>query len=187
MNKLELIPQSIDGLAIIRHSSIADGRGSFRRLFCRGSLCSLLEEKTVTQINHSYTKVEGTLRGLHFQFPPHSEAKVVTCIRGAVWDVALDLRRGSPTFLQYQGVMLSEAGDRSYFIPEGFAHGFQTLAPDSELLYLHTADFEPDSEGTVNATDSMLGIDWPRPIADRSVRDAEAPMLDLNFEGVSLQ
>lgn len=185
MNELELIPQSIDGLAIIRHSSISDERGSFRRLFCRATLSRLLVERTLQQINHSYTKAEGTVRGLHFQMPPNSEVKIVTCVRGAVWDVAVDLRRGSPTFLQYQAITLSEAGDCSYFIPEGFAHGFQTLAPDSELLYLHTANFDPDSEGTVNAADPMLGIGWPRPISKRSARDSQAPMLDSNFEGVS--
>lgn len=187
MSSLEVISHRIEGLATIKHLSVSDDRGRFKRIFCRKTLSALLGGREVTQINHSHTRVEGTVRGMHFQFPPQSEIKVVTCMRGAVWDVAVDLRRGSPTFLQYQGVTLSEGDGCSFLVPEGFAHGFQTLAPDSELLYLHTADFDPDSEGSVNATDPMLGIDWPRPISNRSKRDSQVPMLDSNFHGVSLQ
>ena len=186
MSRLEVISHRIGGLATIKHFPVSDDRGRFRRIFCRKTLGTLLEGREVTQINHSRTKVEGTVRGMHFQFSPLSEVKVVTCMRGAVWDVAVDLRKGSPTFLQYQGVTLSEDDDCSFFVPEGFAHGFQTLAPDSELLYLHTADFDADSEGSVNATDPMLGIDWPRPISNRSERDSQVPMLDFRFQGVSL-
>ena len=185
MSSLEVISHRIEGLASIKHRPVSDDRGRFSRIFCRNTLSELLEGREVMQINHSHTSIEGTVRGMHFQFPPQSEVKIVTCMRGAVWDVAVDLRRGSPTFLQYQAVTLSEDDDCSFLVPEGFAHGFQTLAPDSELLYLHTAEFDPESEGSVNAIDPMLAIDWPRRVSNRSERDSQVPMLDPSFKGIS--
>jgi dTDP-4-dehydrorhamnose 3,5-epimerase len=128
----------------------------------------------------------GTVRGLHFQRPPHAEAKLVTCLHGQVFDVAVDLRAGSPTFLQWHAEELTESNGRSLLIPEGFAHGFQTLSEHCELLYVHSATFVPSSEGGINAHDNAIGVDWPLPIAELSERDASHPLLDAEFGGLKL-
>ena len=111
------------------------------------------------QINHTLTGRRGTVRGMHYQRPPHAETKFISCLRGEVFDVAVDLRHDSPTFLRWHAEVLSAENHRTLVVPEGFAHGFQTLAEDCELLYLHTAAFAADSEGALNAND-------PRPILD---------------------
>ena len=176
----------IGGLKVIERHSIADSRGLFERMFCHESLGQLLQGKTVRQINRSFTKRKGTVRGLHFQYPPNAETKIVTCLRGKVCDVAVDLRKGSPTFLDYNVVLLTEDNQRSYLIPEGFAHGFQTLTSDCEMLYLHTTDFAEKFEGALNAKDPRLAIDWPEPMTDCSERDLNHPMLKDDFKGVDM-
>ena len=129
---------------------------------------------------------EGTVRGMHFQYPPHSETKIVTCLRGAVCDVAVDLREGSPTFLLHHVVCLSETNHFSLLIPEGFAHGFQTLAPNCEMLYFHTADYRADAEGALNVLDPKLAINWPRDVTAISERDKQHPFLAGDFRGVAI-
>ena len=121
---------------------------------------------------------------MHFQNPPFAEIKIVSCIKGEVWDVAVDLRKGSPTFLHYYDVYLSENNHRCFFIPEGFAHGFQTLAPNCEMLYFHTEEYNIDAEGIINSIDPRISIKWPKIITDRSERDNNSPMLDKNFLGI---
>ena len=138
------------------------------------------------QINHSYTSKRGTLRGLHFQYPPHSEMKMVSCIRGEVLDVVVDIRKGKPSFLKYHEEVLSANNRKILVIPEGFAHGFQALTDDCEMLYLHTAPYCQSSEGGINANDPLLSIPWPLPINQRSARDASHPMIEKDFMGVSL-
>ena len=110
----------------------------------------------------------------------------MTCLKGKVWDVAIDLRRGSPTFLEHHAVLLTEDNHCSFLIPEGFAHGFQTLTSDCEMLYFHTADYNVESEGALNAMDPLLLIPWPEPITERSERDVNHPMLANNFQGIEL-
>jgi dTDP-4-dehydrorhamnose 3,5-epimerase len=112
--------------------------------------------------------------------------KLVTCLRGAVWDVAVDLRAGSSTFLQWHAVELSEANHRGLLIPEGFAHGFQTLSDDCEIIYLHTSPHAPEAEAGLNVRDPMLAIDWPLVVTEVSIRDLRHPMLDNQFKGVAL-
>jgi dTDP-4-dehydrorhamnose 3,5-epimerase len=171
------------GLKIILRSPIEDARGSFARLFCARELGL---QKPLAQINHSLTRKKGAVRGLHFQHPPHAETKIVMCLRGRVFDVAVDLRPESPTFLRWHGVELSPGNRKAYWIPEGFAHGFQTLEEDCELLYLHTEYYAPAVEGALNAADPRLAIDWPAAISDISDRDRSHAFIGPGFAGVSL-
>jgi dTDP-4-dehydrorhamnose 3,5-epimerase len=140
--------------------------------------------RAVLQVNHTRTLQPGVVRGLHFQHPPHCEAKFVSCLRGEVFDVAVDIRKGSATFLHWHAETLSDSNFKTLFIPEGFAHGFQTLSADCELMYLHSAHYHPEAEGALNARDPRLNIRWPVNIADMSPRDASHPMLTDSFEGV---
>ena len=180
------IPHStpIDGLNVIERERVGDSRGFLERMFCQDSLGPFLQGKTVRQINRTLTRQKGTVRGLHFQNPPHAETKIVTCLKGQVWDVAVDLRRGSPTFLEHHAVLLTEDNHYSFLIPEGFAHGFQTLTSDCEMLYFHTADYNVEFEGALNAIDPSLSISWPAPITERSDRDVNHPMVADNFQGI---
>lgn len=164
-----------------------DQRGFLTRLFCHKSLNSLLKKKFIRQINRSFTKKKGVVRGLHFQYSPSAEIKVVSCIRGKVWDVVVDLRKGSPTFLHYYAVTLSENNSRSLFVPEGFAHGFQTLTSNCEMLYFHTENYNANAEGALNCLDPLLSIKWPKIISGRSTRDSNHPMLDKNFFGIKVE
>jgi len=186
MSRFVLHPTPIHGLQVIERQPIGDARGYLERLFCRETLNSLLQGKTIRQINRTLTQKRGMVRGLHFQYPPNAETKIVTCLKGQVWDVAVDLRRGSSTFLQHNAVLLSEDNHQSYLIPEGFAHGFQTLSPDCEMLYFHTADYNTEVEGALNALDPRLAINWPQPISDRSERDKSHAMLTDDFHGMDL-
>lgn len=180
------IPHStpIDGLNVIERERVGDSRGFLQRMFCQDSLGPFLQGKTVRQINRTLTRQKGTVRGLHFQNPPHAETKIVTCLKGQVWDVAVDLRRGSPTFLEHHAVLLTEDNHYSFLIPEGFAHGFQTLTSDCEMLYFHTADYNVEFEGALNAIDPSLSIPWPAPITERSDRDVNHPMVADDFQGI---
>lgn len=186
MSRFEIHDTSITGLRLIERKPLGDERGFLQRLFCQESLDTLLGGKTIRQINHTLTRQSGTVRGMHFQRPPHAEIKIVCCLKGKVWDVAVDLRKGAPTFLQHHSVILSEDVPQSYLIPEGFAHGFQALTPDCELLYFHTADYSAAAEGGLNALDPRLGISWPMPISERSKRDEQYLMLTDGFFGIDV-
>ncbi len=168
---------------VVDASPIADTRGSFARWFCARELEPLLELREITQINHSKTVKVGSIRGMHMQKSPHAEMKFIRCIKGKVLDVALDVRSGSPTFLQWHAQELSAENNKMMVIPEGCAHGFQVLEPDSELLYLHTAYYEPSSEFGINYADPKANIKWPLPVGDISDRDASYPLLSVDFRG----
>jgi dTDP-4-dehydrorhamnose 3,5-epimerase len=186
MSELSMLQLPLAGLFSLQHKVHEDERGRFARLFCQGSLAAFAQPVHIRQINHSRTALRGSVRGLHFQYPPHAETKLITCLRGAVWDVAVDLRRDSATFLQWHAERL-EAGDgRSLLIPPGFAHGFQTLTDDAELLYLHSADYSPEHEGGLSANDARLAISWPLPVSNLSARDAAHPPLTTDFQGVTV-
>lgn len=184
--RLSIEPARLGGVALVSGERFADHRGAFARLFCAEELALLLGTRRIVQANHSRTSRVGAVRGMHFQHPPHAETKLVRCLRGRVWDVALDLRAGSPTFLQWQAFELSAGNGRMLVIPEGCAHGFQVLEADSELLYLHTAAYEPTAEGGVRHDDPRVGIDWPLPVADVSARDAGHLALPSDFLGIAL-
>jgi dTDP-4-dehydrorhamnose 3,5-epimerase len=153
-------------------------------LFCAEELGEILAGRRVVQINHSLTRQLGAVRGLHFQHPPHAEMKLIRCVRGRVWDVAVDLRAGSPTFLKWHAEELSPANARMMVLPEGCAHGFQVLEPDAELLYLHSAAYNQRAEGGVCHDDGRVAIDWPLPVVDLSARDRNHPPLAREFRGL---
>lgn len=175
----------IDGLLCVDCDSHRDERGAFTRLFCASELAPLLGERRIVQINQSLTRQAGAVRGLHFQHFPHAEMKLVRCIRGQVWDVVVDLRRDSATFLRWHAEVLSAENWRLLVIPEGCAHGFQVLEEDSEMLYLHTEFYRPEAEGGVCHDDPALAIDWPLPAQDLSARDRQHPPITLDFNGLA--
>ena len=162
---------SLSGLKIIHRAKLGDDRGSFSRMFCDEELRQIGWENNVVQSNHTATRKAGTIRGLHFQKAPFAEIKIVNCLRGAVFDVAVDLRPQSPTFLKWQGCELSGDNWLGFYIPEGFAHGFQTLSDDVEMLYFHSQHYKPDHEGGIHPLDDMLDIKWPLELTVLSERD----------------
>ncbi len=175
---------SIVGLHLLQRKPISDDRGYLERLFCLDELQSFLSGRELKQINHTYTQSLGVARGMHFQYPPFTEMKFVSCLRGEVFDVAVDLRSDSPTFLCWHGEVLSAENSKTLVVPEGFAHGYQTLSSDCEMLYMHTAAYKPDAEGGLNVRDPRLAIEWPLPIAELSQRDAGFPYIEETFAGV---
>jgi len=174
------------GLSVLQRAPIGDHRGFLERLFDADELKALTAGKAIAQVNRTLTVKRGSVRGMHFQHPPHTEVKFVTCLRGEVYDVAVDVRRGSPTFLRWHGETLAANDQKTLVIPEGFAHGFQTLAENCELLYFHTASYRADAEGALNARDPKLGIRWPEVITELSSRDESHPMLTGDFAGIVL-
>ena len=171
---------------VLERNPIADDRGWFERLYCSEELKAVGVRKAIVQINRTLTKKKGSIRGMHFQYPPHAEMKIVTCLKGSIFDVAVDLRSGSETFLKWHSEVLTQDDHRSLVIPEGFAHGFQTMTDDCELLYLHTAGYNPNSEGALHALDDKISIAWPLPVGEISHRDMNHPMVDSNFNGIVL-
>ena len=135
-------------------------------------------------MNHSFTTHKGTIRGMHYQAAPYREIKMIRCIAGAVFDVIIDIRRDSPTFLRWFGVELSARNKKMLYIPEGFAHGFQSLADNTELLYHHSEFYTPGSEGGIRYDDEKAAIKWPLPLSVISERDANHPYIDKNFKGI---
>ncbi|MBS1738527.1 MAG: dTDP-4-dehydrorhamnose 3,5-epimerase [Bacteroidetes bacterium] len=174
----------LEGLYTIELSPIMDERGWFSRTYCKKEFENIGFREEWVQFNHSYTKQCGTFRGMHYQMPPHSEAKLIRCISGAVYDVAIDIRKGSPTFLQWFGTNLSAENKKMILIPKGFAHGFQALANDSELLYHHTDFYTPSSEGAIRYDDPMVNIKWPLEIRNVSEKDSNHPYLTNDFKGI---
>jgi dTDP-4-dehydrorhamnose 3,5-epimerase len=172
------------GLKIIQRKPIGDARGYLERLFCKEEFKSLISGKGIVQINRTLTAGRGTVRGLHFQHPPHSETKLVSCLRGEVFDVAVDLRQGSTKFLSWHAEILSAANHKTLLVPEGFAHGFQTMTEDCELLYFHTAAYEASAEGGLNANDPVLSIGWPITVTELSPRDASHPWITKEMAGL---
>jgi dTDP-4-dehydrorhamnose 3,5-epimerase len=177
-------PTPIEGLRIFEASPLEDARGQFERLFCAEEFAALGLGTRFVQANRSVTMRSGTVRGIHFQRPPRADAKLVRCLRGRVFDVAVDLRAGSPTFGRWHGVELTPDGNAAVFLPEGFGHGFQALCDGAELLYFHTAAYAPELEGGLRHDDPGLRIEWPLPVALVSERDGRLPVLDARWEGL---
>lgn len=174
----------LPGLEVVVRKPLGDSRGYLERMFCLHELQDVFGERRVVQINRTLTQTKGTVRGLHFQRAPHAEMKFVSCLQGAVFDVAVDLREDSPTFLSWHAELLSADNHKTFAIPEGFAHGFQTLTDNCEMLYLHTAAYAPDAEAGLNPRDAKLAIEWPLPIAEMSLRDAGHGPIGDDFQGV---
>ena len=175
---------ALAGVMTIDRHRREDRRGYFSRLFCGDELAGAGVFMTIAQINHTLTRRAGSARGLHFQRPPHGETKIVNCLRGEVFDVAVDLRRDSPTFLLWHGETLSAVNGRSLCIPPGVAHGFQALTDDCELVYLHSTPYTAHAEAGIALDDPAIGITWPLPFAERSDRDLAHPRLDRGYTGL---
>lgn len=172
------------GLKVVERRRIGDARGFLSRLYCRNELAAIGFDEPIAQINHTLTQQCGTVRGLHFQHPPHAEDKLIGVLKGEIFDVAVDLRATSPTRGRWHAERLSAENARSLFIPKGFAHGFQTLTDDCELLYLHTANYVAGAEGAFHALDPTLAIDWPLPVVAMSARDRNHPPIGNDFSGI---
>lgn len=186
-NRFNIKSTQLEGLFTVTRKPLGDSRGYLERFFCCEDLESLFEGRKIVQINHTLTSERGTLRGLHFQTPPFAESKLVSCVKGEVYDVAVDLRRDSPTFLKWHSEILSGTNFHSLFIPEGFAHGFQTLTNDCEMIYLHTEKYEADAERGLNVFDPLIAIDWPLALTEQSQRDQQQTLIrQNNFKGLVL-
>ncbi len=177
-------PTQLKGVFIIDLQPVGDSRGWFSRTYCKNEFAAIGHHKEWVQLNHSFTATKGSVRGMHYQLPPFSEIKMVRCIAGAVLDVVIDLRKNSPTFLQWMGVELSAGNKKMIYIPEGFAHGFQCLMDNCELLYHHSAFYTPGAEGGIRYNDPLVGINWPLEPTEISDRDKTHPFLDKNFKGI---
>lgn len=184
MSRFEVLDTPLAGLRVVRRARREDARGFLSRLFCAEELAAAGWARPVAQINHTLTRATGSVRGLHFQHPPQAETKLVSCLRGDVWDVAVDLRASSPTFLHWHAERLSADNGCALLIPRGFAHGFQALVPNCELMYLHDAFYAPASEGGIHPLDPRLAIAWPLPAGEMSERDRTRPMLNETFGGI---
>jgi len=184
--RFDLVDTPIADLRIVQRKPISDDRGFLSRLYCQDDFKLMGLNKPISQINQTLTKKKGAVRGIHYQLPPFAEAKLVTCIKGEIFDVAVDLRRDSPTYLNWHAEVLSEKNQKSFLIPEGFAHGFQTLTDDCQLIYLHTAPYSKEYERGLNYIDKKLDISWPLKISQISDRDRTHPIIKDDFKGIVL-
>ena len=171
------LEQDFKDVYLIDLEKIEDERGFFSRVFCKKEFDNLALEFNWVQINMSFTKNKGTVRGIHWQNFPHTDVKLVRCIKGAIMDVVVDLRKDSPSFGKWLSVELSDKNDSALYIPKGFGHGFQTLENDCKLIYFHSHEFVKSSESGLAMDDPSVGISWPLPIIDVSERDLQHPSL----------
>lgn len=178
MNRFSINDLPLTDLKVIERQNLGDNRGFLSRIFCRKELAAAGWHHPIAQINHTYTRKQGTVRGMHFQHHPHAEMKLVSCIRGEVWDVAVDVRPDSPSYLHWHAERLSADNGRALLIPENFAHGFQSLTDDVELIYCHSAVHAPGSEAGLNPLDAHLAIAWPLAITELSARDKSHPLIE---------
>ena len=176
-------PTPLKGAYTIDLEKRGDDRGFFGRFFCENEFADAGLETRFVQVNNSLTAKKGTLRGLHYQLPPAAEVKVVRCIRGALWDVIVDIRAGSPTFGKWFGAELTAENRTMMYVPRGFAHAFVTLEDDTEALYLVSAFYSPENERGVRWNDPAVAIDWPITPSEISEKDSNWPDLDPEFHG----
>tara|TARA_A100001388_G_C28774120_1_gene505983 strand:+ start:4869 stop:5429 length:561 start_codon:yes stop_codon:yes gene_type:complete len=164
-------------ISIKAHS---DSRGLFTNIFRKEEeiFQFIWGKRSISQVNISRTNKKGTIRGMHFQISPNSECKIIKCIKGSVFDVAVDLRKSSSSFGDWIGVELSSKKNNALVIPEGFAHGFQVLEENSELLYMHSGDWVPNSEKGIKWDDPKVNIKWPLKVAFTSEKDQNLPTID---------
>lgn len=184
---MQFLPLNLAGAYQIDPDIFSDSRGSFCRFYDEEKFKAIGHSKKWAQVNHSYTAKSATVRGMHFQLPPYAEIKMVKCIAGKIFDVIVDVRKDSNTFLQWQGLELSAENKRSLFIPEGFAHGFQTLTDDCELIYFHSEPYQPIYESAIRYNDPIINIRWPLPAGFVSERDGQHPLITNDFTGIKLK
>ena len=183
---MEFIASHIDGLYTVLLKKLEDDRGLFARTYCKNEFKKIGFDKEFVQFNHSFNKLKGTIRGMHFQQMPFAETKLIRCVQGAIYDVAVDIRKNSPTYLQWFGAELTAENMVSVLIPEGFAHGFQTLKNDSALIYHHTAFYTPQADAGIRFDDAAININWKLPAVNISAKDKNYPLIDKNFKGIIL-
>lgn len=184
MSELRYLSTPLPGVMQVQRTRHVDGRGTFARLFCTQNLVAAGWTGPMAQINHSVTSRCGTVRGLHYQLPPFAEMKLVSCVRGRIWDVAVDLRRDSPAFLQWHAQELSSESGMALLIPQGCAHGFQALSDDAEVIYCHSSPFAPTAQAGLHPCEPRLAIAWPLAVQELSRQDSNWPALDAAFMGV---
>lgn len=186
MTKLTINKTPIESLYIIDTDAFIDHRGAFARWFCEGELKEIIGNRHIKNVNFSRTTKKGSIRGMHFQKPPKAEMKMVRCIKGKILDVVVDIRKDSPTFLQHYAVELSAENMKLFVIPEGFAHGFQSLENDCEIMYLVTEFYSPENESGLRYSDPKLDINWPLNVTDISTKDENHSLVQNSFEGVDV-
>jgi dTDP-4-dehydrorhamnose 3,5-epimerase len=184
MSRLTIIDTPISGVKVIERQLLGDQRGHFARIFCADDLGQAGWPGPIAQVNESFTVRAGSLRGMHYQGSPFADWKLVTCVRGAVIDIALDIRAGSSTVMRWHGERLSADNGHALLIPPGCAHGFQALTADVSLVYCHSRCYTPEADSGISPLDPLVAIEWPLPIADMSDRDRTRPMLPNDFAGV---
>jgi dTDP-4-dehydrorhamnose 3,5-epimerase len=170
---VEAVPLALDGVMLVRARRFGDARGFFTEAYNRADFLAVGIDSVFVQDNQSFSAPRGTIRGLHFQTPPHAQAKLVRVLRGAILDVVVDIRRNSPTFGRHLAVELDHAEGQQLFVPEGFAHGFCTLTPDTEVFYKVTDIYAPQCDRGIAWNDPALGIEWPVDAADASLSDKD--------------
>lgn len=185
VSHLHCTPTALAGVWVVHRQAHVDARGSFARLFSAAELSGVGWSGALAQVNHSRNTGRGTVRGLHYQSAPWAEKKLVSCVRGRIWDVAVYLRRSSPTFLQWHGQELSADTGVALLVPEGCAHGYQALSDDAEIVYCHSAPYVPQAQAGVHPCDPRLRIDWPLPVQRLSQQDADWPPMSPDFSGVA--
>ena len=176
----------LNGVYVIEPEQRGDSRGWFQRIFCAKEMGEAGLETRFVQANNSFNAESGTLRGLHYQLPPSPEVKIVRCIKGALWDVIVDLRPTSPTYLKWHGVELTAENRLAYYVPRGFDHGFVTLEPDTETLYLASQFYNPQAERGLRWNDPKIGITWPLDGAIISEKEANWQDFNEEYHGVEL-
>jgi dTDP-4-dehydrorhamnose 3,5-epimerase len=177
--------QGISSLKVIEWNINSDKRGSFSKLFSKNVYEELNIDFNVKQINLSHNSIRGTLRGMHYQ-SSSPDSKLVTSLRGSILDIAVDIRSGSDTFLEWQSVILDSDKGNSFYIPGGFAHGFITLTDDVKLLYLHDEEYLPENQCGINPFDPALSIDWKNEVESINSRDKNFKFLNESFKGIKL-
>jgi len=178
---------SIQGVFKISLNPVSDNRGWFNRLYCKEMFANAGIDFSITQINHSFTKMKGSFRGIHYQIAPFSEYKLITCISGAVLDFGVDLRKNSDTLFQSISVELSESNQQALLLPPGVGHAFQTLEDNTGLLYLHSSFYNKHYEGGIPYNDPKINLNLPLEIADISERDRKHPLIETNFQGIEYE
>lgn len=183
---MKFIESKLQNVYIVEPEPFIDNRGMFARVFGKNEFKEIGHSKEIVNINYSKTKKKGSIRGMHFQYPPKAEIKIIKCIKGTINDVAIDIRKGSPTFLQYHSETLSANNMKMIYIPEGFAHGFQALDDNIEMIYYTTEVYCAEKEGGIRYNDPMIGIEWPLEVTDISKKDKELKLLENVFEGIEV-
>ena len=183
---MKFFETKLKNVYIIEPEPFIDERGKFYRVFCENELKKIGHTKKIVQINQSLTKQKGAIRGMHFQYPPKAEIKIVKCVSGSIFDVAIDLRENSPTFLQWHGEILSAENMKMMVIPEGFAHGFQALKDNCEIIYFVSEFYSPENEEGVRYNDPKINIKWPLEVTDISEKDKNQNLLDDNYKGIPI-